>query len=495
MPLRFVSLLRLAAPVLLLTLNVLPASAAGTDDGFPYTARVSGTNVRVRSGPGKNYYVTRELQYGDQVEVYRHDPGGWYAVRPPAGSFSWVSARYLKPSGDDTATVVGDRVVARVGSRLSDVRDVIQIRLNRGETVRVLESRRLADGATSQTWYKIAPPAGEFRWIYGKYVQKQLRAAITVDSTTRGNLLIKRQAHASRDVAPQPLNVDHTDDIQTVEEAVDRDARFIVEQDQPRSKRTVQVAGRLEHQDDTRGPAAFDREPANIVVDSGWSSTSQSAAAQRRSHASVATDDEESDYRGGHDQTVPFDPGRDQPQSDKELLAELDLLLSAVVAEDPSRWDFGEMEAEAEELLARGQTAVERGRARLLLKKIDRFEDIRRRWVAVEQLTASTERRNRQLQSVAASRTVAADKGSAARFDGQGRLTQVISRKFGAPRYALLNSDGQVRYFVTPAPGVNLRPYVGQQVGVSGSRGYMSEYRRQHVTAKRITVLDGPLLR
>ena len=58
-----------------------PRTLSAAED-CPYTAYVSQSDVYVRSGPGKNYYPTEKLAKGDAVEVYRHDPGGWYAVRP-----------------------------------------------------------------------------------------------------------------------------------------------------------------------------------------------------------------------------------------------------------------------------------------------------------------------------------------------------------------------------------------------------------------------------
>ena len=44
--------------------------------------------------------------------------------------------------------------------------------------------------------------------------------------------------------------------------------------------------------------------------------------------------------------------------------------------------------------------------------------------------------------------------------------------------------------FVTPAPGVNLRPYVDHYVGVNGQRGYLTDLQRQHISVQRVTVLD-----
>ena len=56
--------------------------AANGEQTFPYTAYVAVDDVYVRSGPGQNYYPTDKLKRGQEVEVYRHDPGGWCAVRP-----------------------------------------------------------------------------------------------------------------------------------------------------------------------------------------------------------------------------------------------------------------------------------------------------------------------------------------------------------------------------------------------------------------------------
>src|SRR5262245_30536329 len=124
---------------LALALSMLAAGTAWGDE-FPYRAFVNSADVYVRSGPGRDYYPTGKLQKGVPVEVYRHDPGGWYAIRPPRESFSWISRRYLQPREDGLASVNTPRTVARVGSDLSDVRDVIQVRLDKGELVELLES-------------------------------------------------------------------------------------------------------------------------------------------------------------------------------------------------------------------------------------------------------------------------------------------------------------------------------------------------------------------
>ena len=171
-----------------------PAVAA---EQFPYTAYANSDDVYIRSGPGKNYYPTEKLRKGEAVEIYRHDPGGWYAIRPPQGSFCWVPADALKPKGDHLATVEKDRTMCFVGTRFSNAHDVHQVRLDKGEEVEILDIKQVGDGPNAQSWCQIAPPSGEFRWVFGKFVDRdppagfrapRRRAAMSVDKMTSTNV-------------------------------------------------------------------------------------------------------------------------------------------------------------------------------------------------------------------------------------------------------------------------------------------------------------------
>jgi hypothetical protein len=80
-------------------------------------------------------------------------------------------------------------------------------------------------------------------------------------------------------------------------------------------------------------------------------------------------------------------------------------------------------------------------------------------------------------------------------YDAVGTLKPVVSRREHAPRYALVDDHGDVVTFVTASADMNLQPYVGKRIGVRGSRGFMPEYRRAHVTASRVTPLEEKLVR
>jgi hypothetical protein len=80
-----------------------------------------------------------------------------------------------------------------------------------------------------------------------------------------------------------------------------------------------------------------------------------------------------------------------------------------------------------------------------------------------------------------------------------GRLATVISRRPDAPRWAVVDNVNNVIAFVTPQPGVDLGPLVGQQVSVRGARGYMPEYKRPCLVASearvRLASVPAPLAR
>ena len=83
-----------------LALTNIQVQWAHAEQSFPYRAYTAEKNASVRSGPGDDFYVTDQLDWGSKVEVYRHDKGEWCAIRPPAHSFSWVSAEHVKLTDD-----------------------------------------------------------------------------------------------------------------------------------------------------------------------------------------------------------------------------------------------------------------------------------------------------------------------------------------------------------------------------------------------------------
>ncbi len=72
-------------------------------------------------------------------------------------------------------------------------------------------------------------------------------------------------------------------------------------------------------------------------------------------------------------------------------------------------------------------------------------------------------------------------------------MARVAPSKVGAPTYALVDQRGNVLYYVSPAPGVNMQYYVGHEVGVNGQQGYVADGGVTHIMAKHVTPLDTQL--
>ena len=138
---------------------------------FPYDARVVVDEVYVRSGSGNNsqYYATQKLSRDAVVTVRRHEPGGWLMIDPPQGSFSWVPAKHVERNGDE-GTVSEDNSVAFVGSDFGDEAGVWQRPLRSGERVRILGEKEIDTHSGMQLMYRIEPPSREFRWVPGTAV-------------------------------------------------------------------------------------------------------------------------------------------------------------------------------------------------------------------------------------------------------------------------------------------------------------------------------------
>jgi len=153
----------------------------------PYTAGIRTEEATVYSGPGYEFYPVLQLQAGDKVEIY-YEQGEWCAIRPPIGSFSWVSAKYVLVTTGNIGTVLAEGLASRIGSDYSDDCDTVQVTLKKGESVLILERREMPENHASPVWLKITPPSGEFRWIhksaFGVYAETGLSP--TTDGTRGG---------------------------------------------------------------------------------------------------------------------------------------------------------------------------------------------------------------------------------------------------------------------------------------------------------------------
>jgi hypothetical protein len=136
-------------------------------------------HVEVRSGPTAKYYATGELHQGDRVIVVREckDQPGWLEVKPPGGSFSWVSTKYVKQVNAYEAVVMLD-APALIGSALIAAKPTVEARPGfvAGYLLNVVDRPLTVDG---ETWLAVSPHRAEVRYIPADAVRPAIVAAPT----------------------------------------------------------------------------------------------------------------------------------------------------------------------------------------------------------------------------------------------------------------------------------------------------------------------------
>ncbi len=557
---------RLAA-LLSLYVFLLGAPAMAGED-FPYTAYVDFDNTPVRSGAGDAFHPTSLLHRGDAVQVWRHDAGGWRAIRPLSNSFSWVDARYVSRQPDSAiGQMKAGGVSAWIGSATGGTRSFhSQVKLKAGEKVEILGERKAiaADGSGETVWLKIAPPAGEFRFINGIFLRRTPPQPIsppvaqqdTVPSIIQDAAV--QQAGLLMPIATQPAEATTTPSATApaantapptspAPAATLPAAKPLVVNTPPPA--TVEGAFR-ELGSTIQTPAAT--TPAVVSVPATTpapaASTAKSTlatpiaplktppAATTTALATLPADSPEP--MPVTQQATPVDTSL-LPGSD---IGSLEVNLSLMAAQDQKYWQFEDLKAKTQAIVENGATALERGRARVLLERIEAFDSLRRRaLIASPPAPAATAATTAapigpQLFSQApvgvgvAPVSVATPVAGAVtpplpggvaqaaytprvniapgvdgapgaqtpgfmggidpRFDGSGRLVQVVVQQDHMPQFALTDAAGRVLQYITPAPGFNLHRYVGQEIGVYGQRGFIPHLRSAHVTAQRVVVLS-----
>jgi uncharacterized protein YgiM (DUF1202 family) len=505
-PFRTVHPSRLAASLALFAFSI--AAAAGAAEVEPYEARIVTPGAPVHSGPGENYYRTDTLAQGETVEVYRQQPGGWLGIRPPADSFSWIFGRHVTLLDDGLAEINKDDVPSRIGSRLGEQRNAVQVRLKKGEVVEILSEERVG----GQTWYKIAPPSGEFRWIDAQNVAR-------LNTSTAVAPAIADPPAEPAEFTPAAGPIEPTlPPIVTVPIGGEVGQRPMGDVALAAGARTTDTDGAEQNW----RPAPLS-PPTSLPTSTSAAAASDESATPGAAAASVETATTKTSTQPGNAPasesestpptatppaatpsaaTQPAATTRPSPgpidDGIARRLTDVELRLSRIVAEPPTTWQIAPLRQEADQLLAAETTDIERAAVNTTIAKLDRFAAISARYLQVAAGAGSGEPPTigsgdpRAMASVADAQRAAPD---TARYDAVGILRPVVSKRPGAPQFALVDERGQVAAFVTPTPDLNLQPYLGHRIGITGSRGFIPEFQRAHVTAGRVSPLSERMIR
>ncbi len=479
------------------------ASAQSTRQ-LPYSAFVLDDEAYARSGPGKQYYPTSRFRKGDAVTVVRHDPGGWFMIEPPAGSFAWVRQEFVKREGDRGTIVSDSAVVAWVGTSFGDDHFVEQRRLHNGEEVEIVAEKNLQDERGEVAYLKIKPPKGHFRWIPGAKVgtdKKQVLAQTGGGgSDPFGNE--GSAANRVRDPNVAPINVSELEPDETGYMA----------------------------SNDKSVPAPRDLNP-NASASKKAPSESPSAKSQAQSN-------------NVPDTNSPFSSATDDNASEnisvrRERLAALDQQLQEMVKQETRTWDFTEIEQNLRELQNHDDSANAASRR---LAQLDKYKQIKADYDEFARIMAETNRRDAELTATQRSaqsfmpptvvpegppqqptrpantnrapvpvpnglsrpaqpgRTPAPAIRSRAtpapqpapsntpakrRFGGAGIIQRSAVNVPNAPKHVLVHPDGRLLAFLQ-GDGVDLDQHLGESMGVDGERTFRPELRSDFIVVKTL---------
>ncbi len=438
------------------------ATAQSRTEKFPYDAIIADDEVYARSGPGnKPYYPTARLRKGDHVTVIRHDPGGWYMIEPPPGSFAWVREELVKRQ-DDRGIIAGDsQVVAWVGTSFGDDHYVEQRRLQPGEEVEILGEKSLKDERGEVNYLRIRSPKGHFRWIPGAKVvtsDKQLAAA------------------NARARATDPFTGD------------------------PKSA-PIDMAS---HEPTDDGSVATDGKSVPAPRDPG----------RRPAPTPKDLEDESPPSRS----TAPFasSSGGDAQQR----LAAIDQQLQEMLKRETRDWNFSAIEAELQDLQTNSATSTAAARR---LASLNKYKQVKADYDEFARLMEETNRRDAELAAAQRTRLVPGTIAPAARpqtsassnnirpaplinpnnqnrsaptiqtrpapekgrFGGAGIIQRSGANQPGLPKHVLVHPNGQ-RLAYLQGEGIDLDKYLGESMGLEGARYFRKDLKSDYMVVKSL---------
>ena len=500
----------LAIPLLTLTLGLSTEAGVACAQGvmeFPYEANVIADEALVHSGPGEVHYPTDQLSKGTLVEVYRHDPGGWCAIRPIVGSFSMVPMESIEVLEEGVGRVTKAGAPAWVGTRLGSAPEPMwQVKLNEGETVEILGKLKWdSPDEPPVNWYQIAPPAGEFRWI--KISEIELARQLPKVTQEIGNSMIESAPVLSEprfDTFVRSAGFE-TNQTQTIGSTIERDSQPGTGSNSGwrRSSRPIRVANGDGSSDWNQGSqdTPFPTSGVGSVqqVDHLFESDNALSASRPERFADARlADPNQQPMMPSLDMTG--NSGRNRLQSAmapmmppigdlSQRLTELELALTQEMLESPMNWALSPLIQQTQNIYQTSQDPKERAQAERLLNKLRNCQQLQTKMMSPQKRLGSGLKSTSVTRPIGTGIDQQVQMGTT--YDAYGWLDKLVRDSGKSPStFVIKDESGKITHHVSPAPGLNLHRYLRQKVGVIGQRGFHQQLRLDHVTIERVVVLQ-----
>jgi len=175
-----------------LAASFVPGAVAA--EGESYAGEVTASQLNLRAGPGDAYQPVVLVDRGTLLVVrgVHANVRDWLIVEVPQGYAAWVFGDLVTRNGDGTGTVKGDRVLVR--PRASTKWHELAGRLDRGESVKILDEKRGEDGL----WLQIVVPSRIPLFASAAFIRNAGPASLAVERAKGA------ETTPGADVAPAP---------------------------------------------------------------------------------------------------------------------------------------------------------------------------------------------------------------------------------------------------------------------------------------------------
>lgn len=536
--------------------------AGAQTDLQPYMVYVDQEEVSARCGPGGDYYRTDPLRHGQALEVYVETEDGWLGIRPPEDSFCWLPADVVKLSpNQDYGIVTENNALAWIGTHLGKANKYLwQVQLSEGEEVAILGRAKREGPDGMKLWFRIVPPAGEFRWVHREQVVDNPEMLLR-DKPEPGS----RLANAQPTLAPEtdgdfdslsktsttrrPLDTAPRSILQRKDapEFVDNELHPIEADDKmlplpiPPADRT---AKREQRPSTTNDPSADAIGSGLRQADNDSLPESDSTVAKPyeaplvafmtrptvmpigQPHAGPTTDTKDLadsfDRRTAPRQTPAFAATYDSRDRERELNRDLSRdralvdqsrvvlqptvmpVLSTQLSSSLTNRSIDGLQLELSRLMSRSARASElesvvaastqhaqsnpneseRMRASMLIQRAREYQAVAlRRDGETGATPTSVPAVSSYPEPVLPTAIPAMPATESPQDDATGYLVQVFSARPDSPPFALTDKRGMTTFYVSPAPGVNVRRFLNQFVNIRGTAGYSTGLDTPHIIA------------
>ncbi len=523
----------IAVALYLVTAVSLLAPAQDTaQDAEPYQVYVDQENVTARCGPGGDFYRTDPLRHGQALEVYVETADGWLGIRPPAGSFSWLPADVVKLSpSQDFGIITEDNTLTWIGTHLGKANKYLwQVQLAKGEDVAILgrATREGPDGP--KLWLRIVPPAGEFRWVHRDQVVENPELLLRNKPSEKERIAQGEPTPAAEieygddelEVAPRVAILPASEKIRREvrqEQSVLQAATSLpmpIPDYQLEAEPQAIGSGIVEEQNGMDLAAdnevarpydaplvAFTTRPTVRSIGQSSASVGSNVVAEsvdvfsRRGSvrpAPAMSPSEQQQLAIDNSRVVVMPVSNVVPQAAATAAIELrsiDLLqleLSRLMSRSAPAGDVESIIAAAGMQARTAPSELDRQRAAMLTQRAQQYQQVARRrdGGSITAMPASAQypapvQGDGELPVPTSLPLPTSPDNTAS--NSAGYLVQVFSARPDSPPFALTDRQGRTTFYLSAAPGVNLRRYLNQYITVNGESGYATGLDTPHIIA------------